>query len=297
MNNFRENEDAERVNAREYWTLFMEQAYEFMQKISQYPILENTEELVSLIEAVKNTGVKVTFSNRPSSNGISRLFYLRKGLIEDFLNIAEEMNKNDFILHVEDAFRTKSMQKGGLTLDIIFNTILRRVIWELKGNFPEPEFLFRRLQAMVASSPKVGTHMSGSALDITVFSLMNHCEIDRGASYLEFSELTPMCSPFIGKESKKNRERITEIFEQFGFLPYPYEFWHYSKGDAYEKLLNGSDIPAGYGPIDFDIACGKVIPIENSKEFLISLEEIHTMLKTAYNQINILKNGDNYEII
>lgn len=289
MNIFRENdisyEDSGKVNARDYWILFMEQAYEFMQKIAQYPVLENADGLVSLVEAVENTGVNVTFSNRPSTNGLSRLFYLRKGLVEDFLGIAEEMNKKDFILHIEDAFRSKSMQKGGLTQDYTFDVILKRVIWELKGNLPEPEFLFRRLQAMVASSPKVGTHMSGSALDITVFSLANHCEIDRGASYLEFSELTPMCSPFISKEAKRNREWITDIFEQFGFLAYPYEFWHYSKGDAYEKVLNASGVPAGYGPVDFDVADGRVSPIENSSEHLISIEEIHKMIKRSITRI------------
>lgn len=267
-----------KINARDYWTQFMEQAYEFMQTIDRYPVLENAEGLVSLVEATKNAGIKVTFSNRPSLNRFSRLFYLREGLIGDFLGIAEEMNRKNFILHIEDAFRSKSMQKGGFTQDYTFDVILKRVMWELKGNMPEPELLFRRLAAMIANSPKVGTHMSGSALDITIFSFADYCEIDRGASYLEFSELTPMNSPFIDKETKKNREQITDIFERFGFVAYPYEFWHYSKGDAYEKLLKKSDVPAGYGPIDFDVASGRVTPIENSSQSLISLEEIHTMI-------------------
>ena len=48
-----------------------------------------------------------------------------------------------------------------------------KVIWELDGQTPDADFLFKRLLTLVAQIPKTGTHMSGSAIDISVLDLKN----------------------------------------------------------------------------------------------------------------------------
>ena len=66
------------------------------------------------------------------------------------------------------------------------------------------------------------------------------------------SERTPMNSPFVSPEAQRNRQEITAIMRESGFVEYPYEFWHYSSGDAYEQILLGTGQPARYGAVDFD---------------------------------------------
>lgn len=86
-------------------------------------------------------------------------------------------------------------------------------------------------------------------------------EVDRGAPYLEISEKTPMDSPFVPDAARRNRAEITALMARYGFRTYPFEFWHYNKGDAYDEYLSGSGRPARYGPVDLDTVTGAVRPI------------------------------------
>ena len=84
-------------------------------------------------------------------------------------------------------------------------------------------------------------------------------------------------------------ERFTILlcgqFEQFGFCAYPYEFWHYSKGDAYDAILRGSREPARYGPIDFDPVTGRIWPLEDSATPLNSLDDIQNLIDNASGEL------------
>ena len=72
-----------------------------------------------------------------------------------------------------------------------------------------------------------------------------------------------MNSPFISREAMSNRREITAIFRESGFVAYPYEFWHYSSGDAYQQLLLDTGKPARYGAVDFDQTTGCITPYKN----------------------------------
>lgn len=267
---------------REYWAESMEQAYGFMQKMQASPVVECGEKLVSMVDAAQGAGVEVTFSQRPHVEGLPRLFYLREGLIGDFLAIAEKMNSLGWVLHVEDAFRNRQMQRGLGLAENTFGIILDRVRWELDGQQPDAELMFRRCTALIATCPKIGTHMSGSAIDISVFSRSDGKEISRGKPYLEMSELTPMRSPFVDEQGRKNRDKITSVMEEHGFMAYPFEFWHYSKGDAYAAYLGNDDAAvAKYGPVDLDMQTGKTTPIESPEKPLITLAEIQQKIEKA----------------
>lgn len=70
--------------------------------------------------------------------------------------------------------------------------ILEKVQWESSGGggaSPPKELFFRRVAGLIANAPKVGTHMSGSAIDISVLHAVSRAEVDRGATYLTMSEL------------------------------------------------------------------------------------------------------------
>ncbi|HUT57472.1 MAG TPA: M15 family metallopeptidase [Phycisphaerae bacterium] len=255
-----------------------------MEQAAAQPVAECGEPLVSLTDAVAQANVDVSFSSRPHVELQARMFYLRRGLIDDFLGVARAMNGRGWVLSVEDAFRTRAMQRGLWTQAYTFDVILDRVRWELGGQNPGAEIMFRRMSTLIAPFPKVGTHMSGSALDVSVLRRDGWTELDRGGPYLEMSEWTAMDSPFVSPEAQANRRAVTEIFEEFGFVAYPYEFWHYSKGDAFEAVLRGSADPPLYGPVDFDPATGDVTPIEDPAQPFWSLDEVHQMIASRLNR-------------
>ena len=274
-------ERTDEADRRRYWSDQMENAYAFVEKMFEAPVEECGEGLSSLVQAVTNAGVHVTFSRRDHVGGHKRLYYLRAGLIDDFVGVARAMNERGWVLHVEDAFRTREMQRGLALQDYTFDVVLERLCWELAGRVPDGDLMLRRLAALIAPAPKVGTHMSGSAVDVSVYRRSDHKEIDRGGPYLELSELTPMRSPFVTTAASENRNAITEIFEHFGFAAYPYEFWHYSKGDAYEAHLHGKGGPASYGAVDFDPTTGRVWRIDKPCEPFHSPDEIRRMIESS----------------
>jgi len=277
----RHSEEQER---RAYWTEQMDGAYEFMLAVQAHPCAECGEPLVSLPEAARAAGVKVRFSPLPHVRGLPRLFFLRKGLVEDFLAAAEDMNRRGWVMRVEDGYRTREMQKYNALRPEVFPMVLAKARWELGGAEPPLDLVRRRLAALIAMNPRVGTHCSGSAIDISVLARDGSAEVDRGAPYLEVSEKTPMASPFVSEQAAGNRAEITALMASHGFRTYPYEFWHYNKGDAYDEHLAGTGAPARYGPVDLDPATGAVRAIENATEPLNSEEEIGALIRQGMRQ-------------
>ncbi len=273
---------------RSYWTRQMDDAYDFMLAVQEHPVRECGEPLASLRDAVESSGVQVLFSDLPHVRGLPRLFFLRKGLLNDFLAAAIEMNSRGWVLKIEDAFRTREMQKHNALRPEVFPFVLSKTTWELGGKTPSVDLLRRRLAALIAMSPRVGTHCSGSAIDVSVFNRKGS-EIDRGAPYLEISEITPMGSPFISEKARKNRQEITEIMARHGFQTYHFEFWHYNKGDAYDAYLEGKRAAARYGAVDLDVSTGKVTPISDPERPLNSDAEIESMIRQAMRQGGLRK--------
>ena len=248
---------------RAFWTEQMDAASEFMQTVMGFPVEECGEPLAPLREAAEAAGVEVAFSGDKIADGRDRLYLLREGLVGPFLAAARDMNAQGLVLKVEDGYRTLTIQRGLGRTPRVFDAILKKVRWELGGAPPSPEMMFRRITALIATCPKIGTHMSGSAVDISVLSRDTGEELDRGCPYIDLSERTPMESPFVSEQAREARRRITKMMSGHGFAAYPYEFWHYSSGDAYDRILNGSSEPARYGAVDADLSTGRVTPVED----------------------------------
>lgn len=266
---------------RAYWAAQMDEAHAFMGEMRAYPVVECGEPLVLLTDAVRGTGIEVRFSERPHVQGLPRLYWLRAGLIEAFLGCARAMNDRGWILQVEDAFRTVTMQKFLARAPYTFDVVVQRLLWEGKGTLPPVDLMMRRIGALVAAAPKVGTHMSGSAIDLSVFDRTTGQELDRGGPYLEMSELTPMTSPFVTPAALANRQAITALMRDYGFVAYPWEFWHYNQGDAYDHYLNHTGQPGRYGAINFSLTDGQVEPLADPLTPLNSPAEIAAELQAA----------------
>jgi zinc D-Ala-D-Ala dipeptidase len=271
-------ERADEEQRRRFWKEQMEAAYAFMLEILEYPVAECGEPVASLPESAAGAGVKVFFSPLLHVRGLPRLFFLRTGIMKDFLAAAEEMNRRGWAVRVEDAYRTREMQKYNALRPEVFPFVLAMTRWELGGATPSVELLRRRMAAVIAMCPKVGTHCGGSAIDISVVSLEDGSEIDRGGPYIEISEKTPMGSPFISAQAQRNRAEITALMARHGFQTYPFEFWHYNKGDAYDEKLAATGRPARYGAVDIDPATGAVTAVADPTAALNSEREIGELI-------------------
>lgn len=269
---------------REYWAEQMELAWDFMGEIMEYPCVECGEPLVPLADAAKNAGVEVAFSETQVAPGLQRQFYIRQGLVPQYLAAAKELNDLGLVLKIEDAYRSPEMQKQLSLREGIFDIVLRRVMWELGGKKPDVGLIRRRLGALTALYPKVATHMSGSAIDISVLDRDTGKELDRGGPYLELSELTPMACPLISPECKANRQRITELMVKHGFAAYPFEFWHYSSSDSIAEHLAGKGRPGMYGPVIRN-ADNTVTPVAEPRKSTIADEELQARILQALERL------------
>ena len=269
---------------RTYWAEQMELGYAFVERLLEFPVSECNEGFASIREVVESSDVEILFSESKIAGDLDRVFYMRESLVDDVLAIGREMNDLGWVLKIEDGFRSLEMQGTLVRKPEVFDAILQKCIWESGGEIPSVEFVFRRAIVMVANIPKIGTHMSGSAIDISVFDRAGD-EVWRGGPYLDVSERTPMRSPFISESELQNRIRITEVMESHGFMHFPYEFWHYNKGDAGAHILTSNPAPARYGAVNWDAATNTVTSVNDPMSPLNPLNVIETEIAAAMERL------------
>lgn len=276
------NDDAAR---RTFWAETMETGYAFVEQLLAYEVDECDEGFASIPDAAESAGVEMLFSNTKIVGDLDRIYFLRESLVEDVIQIGREMNARGWVLKIEEGYRTQQMQTELVRKPAVFDAILKKCMWENDGAMPSSEMVFRRAIVLIANIPKIGTHMSGSAIDISVFHRDDGNEVWRGNAYLEMSERTPMRSPYIDAKDLENRLAITELMESHGFMHFPFEFWHYNKGDAGDHILNQVDSPARYGPVHWDPVTNVVSPYENPMDPLNPLSVIETEIAAAAKRI------------
>jgi D-alanyl-D-alanine dipeptidase len=260
MDRMNTNDDTDR---RAYWAGQMELGYEMVQKLIAFPVNECGEHFASLRDAAAAANVEMQFSTSKIAGDLNRVFHMRESLANDVVNIGREMNERGWILKIEDGFRSLEMQGLLVRKPSVFDTILKKCIWENGGEIPPVEMVFRRAIVLCANIPKIGTHMSGSAIDISVFHRDDGSEVWRGNPYLEMSERTPMRSRFVEPEFIENRLAITAMMEAHGFMHFPFEFWHFNKGDAGAHILINNPAPCRYGPVNWNPLTNEVTPVAN----------------------------------
>ena len=254
------NDDSDR---RAYWAQQMELGYELVQQLIAFPVAECGEAFASLPDVAAASNVEMLFSTSKIAGELERIFFLRESLVRDLVGIGKEMNARGWILKIEDGFRSLEMQGHLVRKQVLFDAILKKCIWENSGKIPSIEMIFRRAIVLIANIPKIGTHMSGSAVDISVFNRDDGTEVWRGYPYLEMSECTPMRSPFIDAKSLENRLAITSLMESHGFMHFPFEFWHFNKNDAGGHILTSNPAPARYGAVNWNPLTNVVTPVDD----------------------------------
>ena len=266
---------------RDYWAQQMQLGYDLIQQIIPFEVHECGEGFASLPDAAERAGIEMQFSESKIAGELERVFFIREGLVNKLMDIGRAMNDRGWILKIEDGYRSQDMQSQLVRKPELFDAILRKCIWENDGQLPPTELVFRRATVLIANIPKIGTHMSGSAVDISVFRRDDGSEVWRGNPYLEMSERTPMRSPFIEADDLQNRLEITALMEAHGFMHFPFEFWHYNQGDAMGNILSGHPAPARYGPVHWDPQTNRVTPYDEPLRPLNPLDAIEQEIAAA----------------
>jgi D-alanyl-D-alanine dipeptidase len=276
------NDEAAR---RAYWAEQMEEGYAIVQKLISFPVNECGERFASIPDAAAAAGVEMLFSTSKIAGDLDRVFFLRESLVRDVITIGREMNERGWILKIEDGFRSLDMQGQLVRKPSVFDTVLKKCIWELGGKIPSTEMMFRRAIVLTANMPKIGAHMSGSAIDISVFRRDDGSEVWRGYPYLEMSEHTPMRSPFVAPEHVETRLEIAAMLEKHGFIPFPFEFWHFDKDDAAMHILTGNPDPCRFGPVNWDPRTNEVTPVPEPLALLNPLPVIEKEIAAALERV------------
>ena len=269
---------------RAYWAEQMQLGYELIQSTLPFEVRECGEGFASIPHAAGAADVEMMFSDSKIAGDIDRVFFTREGLVKKVIDIGRDMNSRGWILKIEDGYRSMEMQRQLVRKPELFDAILRKCTWENGGQIPPVEMVFRRAMVLIANLPKVGTHMSGSAIDVSVFRRDDGTEVWRGNSYLEMSERTPMRSPFIEAADLQNRLEITSMMELHGFIHFPYEFWHYNQGDAIGHVLGSQPAPALYGPVHWEMQTNRVTPYDDPLSPLNPLSMIEKEIDAAINR-------------
>lgn len=268
-----------------FWVEYMEQSYALTEAIMRHPLRESGERFASIREAAQATGVDVRFSTTRLAGEFARLFFIRESLTPDLMAIARDMNERGWALKVEDGYRTRQMQTALGRAPAVFDRIVQSCVRECGGRRPPVDLVSRRAMVLVANVPLTGTHMAGAAVDISVLRRDDGQEVWRGKPYLEMSEYTPMDSPFVTAEERRNRQEITRVMERHGFLHYPGEFWHYNKGDALYQIQARTGQPGRYGPVDWDPATNAVTPYADSRGALTPPDVLESLLEEAMTRL------------
>ena len=261
------------VDPRTYWTQQMDAAYGFMQQLLEYPIQECGERLSCLSERADEADVSIVFPSDKKLGMFDRVFFVRQSLVDRLLRIAEAFLERGYVLRIEDAYRTPETQTRGACSRYVISSVVEKVIWELDGGTPTAELVFRRLAAWTATTLKFANHTSGSAVDATVVR-RDGSALDLGGTYPQLSHMTPMTSPLISSEARRNRRMVCELFGAEGFVPYPFEFWHFSCGDADCEMIAGNGQPGRFGPIDWCAGQQRPIPAEEILRPLVTVADI-----------------------
>jgi hypothetical protein len=123
-------------------------------------------------------------------------------------------------------------------------------------------------------------------VDISVLDRDTRSPLDRGGPYLEMSELTPMFCPFISAEALHRRAQITALMGNWGFVAYPWEFWHYSMGDIFAEQLCYTGKPARYAAVRRDPATRAIEPLDDLMTPLHREADIYGQIAAAIARVD-----------
>lgn len=131
--------------------------------------------------------------------------YLLRSVAEALAKVQQELAAQGLGLKIFDAYRPLSVQQR---------------MWDLIHD------------DRYVSNPALnaGRHTRGTAVDITLVD-KDGKELPMPTPFDDFTERAHRDAAGIPAEAARNSKRLEEIMQKHGFLPYPFEWWHFDFHD------------------------------------------------------------------
>ncbi len=243
---------------------YAQESVELQDKVTQIPIKENYEPMVFLSAIFEKHKLPVSFSDIPFNPACEewankpRVFWTRQSLAEKLVSLGKALATVDLFLHFEDAFRPVGVQEG------LFK---RRIEWILK-DYPEwdDSKVITEARSKTAVTPRLASHKSGAAVDITLRRFSTGEPLDLGNKYPEGGALVALDCPFVTYSQWQTRQIFANSVRMAGLEVYPGEDWHASYGDNLHAFFSGKT--AKFGPVkDFSLDNGRILEVYSPEEF------------------------------
>lgn len=198
-------------------------------KVLSIPVHENQESWIDL----KNQNI-IVLGPSPEIPDNQDYTYLRKAVYEKLKQAQSHLPKGlRFCLY--EGYRSLSLQK--IIFEKQYNNVKQRYPdWEEKDIFLETT----KLVSPVLNpdhTHNIPPHSTGAAIDVYLIDEQGKA-IDMGIHPKDWmkdkdGEVSLTTSTHISTEAKKNRQIMSKVLAEVGFVNYPTEYWHWSYGDRY----------------------------------------------------------------
>lgn len=221
----------------------------FDQELLKIPLEEAGEGFLFLPDLSKKNNVNIIFSEKERA-------FLRKSIAELLVQVAKYFYKKGYVLKIESAYRSLDEQKKR------FNARYK----SMRESFPEKSKaeLLKHANTYTAGIPLLAAHIGGAAVDVTLLD-KNRKLLDFGVPYPHGGIESATDYPNLSKLVVENRKILKNGMKKFGFVNYPFEYWHYSIGDVCAAHVTGQKY-AKFGPVNYKFETGTVVFPENKKD-------------------------------
>lgn len=119
----------------------------------------------------------------------------------------------------------EALEKAGV---IAQDKSLKLVIYDCYRPYPLQYKMYEIVNnpKYVAKPGKGSNHNRGVAIDIALADADGNL-LDMGGAFDDFSEISHYNAKGLSKKARKNRRLLRKIMKEAGFMPYPYEWWHF----------------------------------------------------------------------
>lgn len=183
------------------------------------------------------------FSNKPEIFG-------RKAVLDRLLK-AVDLLPHHYGFLIWDVYRNREVQAK----------LFKWMYEQIQQKFPHfsNEEIHNETKKYMSEPSKVGDpycppHLSGGAIDLTLYDFDQNKEVEMGTSFDDCSEYAH--SDFFDKNSpsnlkdtevKNNRNILKNVMNTVGFTSYQYEWWHYDIGNIFWSRATGNQ--QAFGPL------------------------------------------------
>lgn len=131
--------------------------------------------------------------------------FVHKDVAAALQNVQKDLQAEGLGLKIYDGYRPLSVQQ---------------LMWDL----------IRDERYVSDPSKNRGRHTRGTAVDVTLVDRMGN-ELVMPTPYDDFTEKAHRSAKSWTPEQRKNSEKLEAAMKKHGFLPYPYEWWHFDWQD------------------------------------------------------------------